>query len=40
MVGEVVVAVEASLSERPNTGQRAVSSTFEVLGERRGESVS
>ena len=40
MVGEVAVAVEAALPQRPGTGQREVSCTLEVLGERRAESVS
>ncbi len=40
MVGQVAVAVEAALPQRPGTGQREVSCTLEVLGERRAESVS
>ena len=40
MVGEVVVAVEAALPQRPGAGQGELSCTLEVLGESRGESVS
>ena len=40
MVGEVAVAVEASVPQCPGAAQREVSCALDVLGERRGESVA